>query len=77
MSIDIKHSNCSKISKTKYKNAATSTLNSPYSNVPMSCPLCPVKVPAVWKYYLAQHLDKIHNGTSNKFRHSKMRRLQE
>jgi hypothetical protein len=63
----MKHSHCSKISKIKYKNVATSTLNSPCSNVLISCALCPAKVPAVWKYYLAQYLDKIHNGTSNEF----------
>ncbi|KAJ7892243.1 hypothetical protein B0H14DRAFT_3688388 [Mycena olivaceomarginata] len=43
-----------------YAVAATSTSASPCSNVPVTCPLCGPKRPAVWKYNLEAHFRDVH-----------------
>lgn len=63
-SVDQKKSNCPNLVRFNYMNAATSTENSPCSNVPVVCPLCPAGSPAVWTYSLHAHFRERHRLTS-------------
>lgn len=47
----------------QYANAEKSTTASPCSNVPLNCPLCPLKSPAVWRYNLKYHIMDQHSNT--------------
>ncbi|KAF8066505.1 hypothetical protein FPV67DRAFT_1652976 [Lyophyllum atratum] len=52
---------CPNMVNFKYAVAANSTATSPCSNVPVSCPLCPVKTsPAVWRYNWKAHFESTH-----------------
>lgn len=55
---------CERLVKFSYKAASDSKKNSPSSNVPMTCPLCPEGAPAVWKYNLVSHLCRAHPHSS-------------
>ncbi|KAJ7793160.1 hypothetical protein B0H14DRAFT_2393771, partial [Mycena olivaceomarginata] len=44
----------------QYSVAAASTAASPCSNVPIGCPICGLKRPAVWKYELEAHFRDFH-----------------
>ncbi|KAH9048709.1 hypothetical protein EDB84DRAFT_1599694, partial [Lactarius hengduanensis] len=44
-----------------YKNTAQSSKKSPCSNIPVTCSLCQVGIPAVWTYCLHSHYHKYHN----------------
>jgi hypothetical protein len=46
--------------KLFYSAAAIERTNSPCTNVPMICPLCPSTSTAVWKYNMKTHLARIH-----------------
>lgn len=46
--------------KLLYLAAATECINSPCTNIPVTCPLCPSKSAAVWKYSMKIHLVQVH-----------------
>ncbi|KAJ8089166.1 hypothetical protein PM082_014414 [Marasmius tenuissimus] len=54
--VDRKRSTCSNLLSFSYTAAAQSTDNSPCSNVPLICSLCPSGDPAVWKYNMKEHI---------------------
>lgn len=49
--------------KLLYSAAATERKNSPCTNIPVTCPLCPSTSAAVWKYNMKTHLARIHPST--------------
>ncbi|KAN0128293.1 hypothetical protein V8E53_013877 [Lactarius tabidus] len=49
--------------KLFYLAVATERTNSPCTNVPVTCPLCPSTSAAVWKYNMKTHLVRIHPST--------------
>lgn len=59
-SIDMKNSRCINLRKISLKAASMFTHTSKCSNHPLTCPLCPPKSPAVWKYNLRSHIVKSH-----------------
>ena len=59
-SINMKNSRCLQLQKISLKAAATFSHASKCSNHPLACPLCPPKLPAVWKYNLRSHIVKLH-----------------
>jgi hypothetical protein len=64
--IDERVSRCPNfMGKLSYSAAATECTNSPCTNVPVTCPLCPSTSPAVWKYNMKIHLVQIHPSTRN------------
>lgn len=64
--IDMDRSRCRNLYKISLKKAAKSTQHSPCTNAPMSCPLCPPKTAAVWKYNLEEHIIDAHLGADPK-----------
>lgn len=55
--IDVKNSRCPNLRKISIKNAAKFSKESPCTNHPLICPLCPPKTTlAVWKYNLRSHI---------------------
>ncbi|KAI0763211.1 hypothetical protein BC629DRAFT_1651952 [Irpex lacteus] len=58
--IDMDYSRCSNLYKIQLASARKSTANSPCSNTPMHCPVCPPKSNAVWRYNMARHLRTAH-----------------
>ncbi|KZW01372.1 hypothetical protein EXIGLDRAFT_584214, partial [Exidia glandulosa HHB12029] len=56
----VKSKGCERLVKFAYGPASTSKPNSPSSNVPIVCPLCPDHAPAVWKYNFASHFERTH-----------------
>lgn len=62
--IDYKKSLCPRISKFSYKPASQYTPKNPCTNVPLSCPLCPHRSPAIWRYNLKWHLELSHLESS-------------
>ena len=65
--VDMKHSKCVNLIRFKYAIAATSSENSPCTNVPIMCPICPPKSPAVWTYSLDAHFRDSHNLSRDQF----------
>ncbi|KAH9020543.1 hypothetical protein EDB83DRAFT_2432480 [Lactarius deliciosus] len=64
--IDERTSRCPNLTgKLFYLAAATERTNSPCTNVPITCPLCPSTSTAVWKYNLKTHLAQIHPSTED------------
>ncbi|KAH9028204.1 hypothetical protein EDB85DRAFT_1867935 [Lactarius pseudohatsudake] len=64
--IDERTSHCPNLTgKLFYSAAATERTNSPCTNVPITCPLCPSTSTAVWKYNLKTHLAQIHPSTKD------------
>ena len=62
--IDERVSRCPNfMGKLFYSAAATERTNSPSTNVPVTCPLCPSTSAAVWKYNMKSHLMRIHPST--------------
>ena len=62
--IDERVSRCPNfIGKLSYSAVATERTNSPCTNVPVTCPLCPSTSVAVWKYNMKTHLARIHPST--------------
>ena len=62
--IDERVSRCPNfIGKLFYSAAARECPNSPCTNVPVTCPLCPSTSAAVWKYNMKFHLARIHPST--------------
>jgi len=60
ITISKEKSRCPNFRQVKLKAASTHTTNSPSSNHPMTCPLCPSNSPAIWKYNLRQHIQTVH-----------------
>ena len=58
--IDMKNSQCPCIRKLTIKTAARFSKESPCTNHPLNCPLCPKTSPAVWKYNLRSHIISQH-----------------
>jgi hypothetical protein len=58
--IDLKSSSCPKMQRLSYKVAAEYKKKSPCTNVPVYCPLCPDRAPAVWKYNFEAHMRRVH-----------------
>ena len=59
--IDLRTSRCPNlIGKFLYAAASTERTNSPCTNVPVACPLCPSISGCVWKYNMRTHLKKYH-----------------
>jgi hypothetical protein len=58
--IDINSSSCINLVRFNCATAARSSDASPCSNVPIICPLCPAKSPAVWTYNLRTHFRERH-----------------
>ena len=65
--IDMKHSKCVNLIQFKYAIAATSLENSPCTNVPVICPICSLKSPAVWTYSLDAHFCNSHSLSRDHF----------
>ena len=61
--IDADNSTCINLVRFNYATAARSSDGSPCSNHPINCPLCPVKSPAIWTYYLHAHFHERHKLT--------------
>ena len=59
--VDEKRSRCPNFRQFAYRSASTESKNSPCTNVPMVCPLCPSIEPAVWKYNMEQHFAVRHS----------------
>ncbi|KAF6752442.1 hypothetical protein DFP72DRAFT_1047213 [Ephemerocybe angulata] len=53
-------SGCGRPVNFSYKRAAEYSDNSPCTNVPLVCPLCPKEDPAVWRYNFKHHLQQKH-----------------
>ncbi|KDR81053.1 hypothetical protein GALMADRAFT_91766 [Galerina marginata CBS 339.88] len=62
--IDMKDSRCPSLRKITIKSAAKYSKESPCTNHPLACPLCPKSSPAVWKYNLSSHITS-HHPTAN------------
>jgi hypothetical protein len=62
--IDMKDSRCPSLRKIAIKPAAKYSKESPCTNHPLACPLCPKTSPAVWKYNLRAHITS-HHPTAN------------
>lgn len=63
--IDDRTSRCPNFTgKLSYMAAATERTNSPCTNVPIICPLCPSTSTAVWKYNMKTHFAQIHPSTN-------------
>ena len=58
--VDRFKSKCPNLVRFNYKNAAQSSEQSPCSNVPVICSLCPAGSPAVWTYSLHPHYRERH-----------------
>jgi hypothetical protein len=59
--IDLRTSRCPNLTgKFLYSATAKERINSPCTNVPIICPLCPSTSPTVWKYNMKSHLAKNH-----------------
>lgn len=59
--IDMRTSRCPNlVGKFLYSAALTERINSPCTNVPVVCPLCPSKSGCVWKYNMKTHLTNHH-----------------
>lgn len=56
-----KSKGCSLKVNFTYGTAMKSTKNSPCSNVPLVCPLCPSDSPAIWRYSMKRHMKVSHN----------------
>ncbi|KAI9431976.1 hypothetical protein H4582DRAFT_1821850 [Lactarius indigo] len=55
--------------RLSYSTAATERTNSPCTNVPVICSLCPSTSTAVWKYNMKTHLARIHPSTKGSDSH--------
>jgi hypothetical protein len=64
VSVDMKRSTCLNLVRFSYADASRSSENSPCSNVPRLCPLCPNDKPAVWTYNFPSHFRARHNLTN-------------
>ncbi|KAJ7808367.1 hypothetical protein B0H14DRAFT_2252347, partial [Mycena olivaceomarginata] len=51
---------CSNLVYFSYGTALVSKDSSPSSNVPLKCPLCGPKEPAIWRYCFKEHLIQLH-----------------
>ena len=60
-SVDMNRSTCVNLIRFKYASAATSTEIAPCTNIPIHCPLCGPKQPAVWRYSLGAHFQMKHD----------------
>ncbi|SJL10364.1 uncharacterized protein ARMOST_13750 [Armillaria ostoyae] len=60
MRVDQKRSVCINKVSFRYKVAAASPSTSLCSNIPVMCPECPPKAPAVWKYNMPSHMERKH-----------------
>lgn len=60
LTVDKKRSVCKYPIKFYYQKAVNSMEGSPCSNVPILCPICGPKAPAVWKYNLHAHFQHKH-----------------
>jgi hypothetical protein len=49
-----------------YGVATESMASSPYSNVPIHCPICPKSNPAIWKYFMKMHFEEKHKALLTK-----------
>ena len=58
--IDMRTSRCPNLVVFSYLSAAKEATNSPCTNVPVICPLCPSTSSAVWKYNIKAHFEKFH-----------------
>ena len=58
--IDMVNSHCPNLKKISLAKASKFTKQSPCTNVPMQCPLCPKGSDAVWKYNMCAHIRKDH-----------------
>jgi len=65
--VDADRSTCTNLLRFKYASAAQHQNNSPCTNVPLPCPICPPKSPAVWKYCLPVHFEQKHKLTVQNF----------
>lgn len=66
-SIDKSRTTCQNLLTFNYASAARSKDTSPCSNVPITCPLCSIDSPAVWKYNLNLHFREKHKLTPQHF----------
>lgn len=62
VAIDVVKSRCKNGNVVKLSIAASqeSVANSPSTNHPIPCPLCPTSTPAIWKYNLKDHIEIAH-----------------
>ncbi|KAI9430996.1 hypothetical protein H4582DRAFT_1823276, partial [Lactarius indigo] len=68
--IDERVSRCPNLTgRLSYSTAATERTNSPCTNVPVICSLCPSTLTAVWKYNMKTHLARIHPSTKGSDSH--------
>jgi hypothetical protein len=60
--VDVAKSRCKNgnVVKLSIGSGEKSTKNSPCTNIPMACPLCPSIAPAIWKYNLLGHVLEVH-----------------
>jgi len=65
--VDADRSTCTNLLRFKYASAAQHRNNSPCTNVPLPCHICPPKSPAVWKYCLPVHFEQKHKLTVQNF----------
>ena len=54
--IDMTRSRCPNLCQVRLAIAEKASKNSPCTNIPLFCPLCPVNHPAVWKYNMYNHI---------------------
>ncbi|KDR76610.1 hypothetical protein GALMADRAFT_139524 [Galerina marginata CBS 339.88] len=66
-SVDMNRSTCINLIRFRYASAATSTESAPCTNVPIHCPICGPKQPAVWRYSLYAHFHMKHDLASADF----------
>ena len=65
--INLRDSVCPRLSSFTYKTPPESKPNSPCSNVPIYCPVCPDCAPAVWKYNMQYHMQTMHPETTDHY----------
>ena len=62
--VDLRCSRCPRLQRFSYQSASIEAPNSPCTNVPIVCPLCPSTASAVWKYNMRAHFSKHHPTAS-------------
>jgi hypothetical protein len=61
--VDHRKTRCPNLRRFAYLSAATEAPNSPCTNVPIICPLCPSSAGTIWKYNAQIHFSKHHPST--------------
>ena len=68
--VDVKNSTCPNIFPIRLKSAAKFSPNSPCTNVPLQCPLCPAdSLERIWKYNMQAHISSHKDANPDLHKH--------